>query len=151
MTTNRAEERRRKKAAAKGKDGEQPEDPNADIDEWLLPDEVVPGQPLAQHRMGLAMSEYQRANNTRWMSRNHLKLGNDLNDESLKSEARANARRARAIMDQSITDIQEAWLELSNADRDRFMDELPPEILATLIAEQPENGVDNTSDNEGPD
>lgn len=151
MTQSRAEKRRLDKLAKKNKDGEQPEDPNAEIDAWLLPDEVVPGQPLPLHRIQIALGEYQRANNTRWMSRGHLKLGNDLNDESMRSEARANGRRARAILDQAITDIQEAWLELSSSERDDLVDSLPVEIVATFIAEQPENGVDNSTDDEGPD
>ena len=151
MTSSRAERRREEKAAGKNKDGEQPEDPNAEIDAWLLPDEVVPGQPLPIHRIQLAMSEYQRSNNTRWMCKNQLQIGNDLNDETLKSEARSNARRARAIMDQAIKDIPESWLELSNSDRDRLMDDLPVEIVATLIAEESENGVDSKTDDERPD
>lgn len=151
MTANRAEKRRLDKLAKKAKDGEQPEDPNADIDAWLLPDDVVPGQPLPLHRVQMAVSEYQRGNNSRWMSSKTLKIGNDLDDETLKSEARANARRARAIMDQAVLDIKEGWLELTPAVRDKVMDDLPVEIMAMLIVDEPENGVDNKTTDEGPD
>ena len=103
-----------------------------EIEEWLLGPEVEPDDPLPQHRFQLAMQQFVLASNTRWLSRISYGAGKDVGDENLMANARADAKRARAMIERFGKAALEAWPEMKMEMRHELFNGLPKEMRALI-------------------
>jgi len=105
---------------------------DAEIDQWLVGDDAATAAPLPIHRAQICAAEYQRATNTRWLARRQFLVGKDVGDDVLMSNARADARRARSLLELAVEGLREVWAELTPGQAEELAGQLPPELLAVV-------------------
>lgn len=138
MTKTRAERRREEREATQSENGSAPKPPDDGIDDWLLGDTPEAGDPMPLHRLQISVSDYQRANNTRYSARRQLQVAKDLDDDQMVASARIEGRRARALMDSALDGIVDSWGAISENQRDEWYGTLPAEVQAMLSRETAE-------------